>query len=288
MTTTRKVPIIFGVVAVFVLLGGFGIWYQFFRDTAPPPASIESAVEFTQPTATAEAAPAEATAGGTATSPVTATEPATATSVAMNPTPEATAAEPTQQAPEPTPTIQTEDVATLSGEWLIAAIDERFVGYRIGEELATIGTTEAVGRTSQVEGSGTIDGMALVAAGFTVDMTTLQSDDSRRDNQLRNQSLETNAFPKASFQLTTPVDLPDDLVEGEPVSITASGDLTLHGVTREVELPLDIQLVNDILVVVGSLDITLSDFDIAAPRAPSVLQVNDYATLEIQLYFARD
>jgi len=273
-----------GLAVVFALVAG-AVWYQFFRDTAPPAATIESAVESIQrtPTNSPGTAPATATAAPASTATTLPATPTTQPTTAQaSPAPPATEPpdEPTQEADTP--------VASLDGTWTIADIDERFVGYRIGEELVTIGTTEAVGRTSAVEGSGQISNNTLVAAGFNVDMTTLRSDDSRRDNQLRSQSLETNTYPEAQFELTEPLTLPDELVDGQPVAATATGILTLHGVSREVDIPLDMQLVDDILVTVGALEIVLADYDIASPRAPSVLSVNEQALMEIQLFFVRD
>jgi polyisoprenoid-binding protein YceI len=273
-----------GLAVVFALVAG-AVWYQFFRDTAPPAATIESAVESIQrtPTSSPETLPATATAIPDATATKSPATPTSKPAVAVA-SPTAPATEPPD---EPTQEADT-STASLDGTWIIADIDDRFVGYRIGEELVTIGTTEAVGRTSAVEGSGQISNNTLVAAGFSVDMTTLTSDDSRRDNQLRRQSLETNTYPDAQFELTEPLDLPDELLAGQPVSATATGILTLHGVSREVDMPLDMQLVDDILVTVGALEIILADFDIALPRAPSVLSVNDQALMEIQLFFVRD
>jgi polyisoprenoid-binding protein YceI len=182
---------------------------------------------------------------------------------------------------------QSSAVETLNGTWVLGENSEQFVGYRIGEELASIGTTEAVGRTSAVAGSATIEGQTLTSTTLTADMTSLRSDQSRRDNALRSQSLETSRFPEAIFELTASVALPETLADGDAVSIAATGNLTLHGVTREITLPLDVQRIGDTLVLVGSLDITLADYNIAKPRAPSVVSVEDSGVLELQLYFER-
>ncbi|MCO5177330.1 MAG: YceI family protein [Thermomicrobiales bacterium] len=258
-----------GALAAVVLLGAIGIWYQFFRDDAPPPASLDAAVSALAPTA----APTEA---------ATAT---TATSVATGLT---SAAIVTQ-----TPSVATEvpsETSTgdgLAGEWTVVAQENAFVGYRIGEELASIGTTEAVGRTSDVIGTLTIDGTNLTAATITVDMTTLESDESRRDRALNDQALETRAFPEATFVLTEPVELPVGLADGESVSVTATGTLTLHGVEQTVQIPMEAQVSGDTLVVVGSLDISLADYGISQPQSPAVVSVQDHGTLELQLYFER-
>ncbi len=104
-----------------------------------------------------------------------------------------------------------------------------------------------------------------------------------RDNALRQQALETATYPTATFALTQPIRLDSVPAEGAPVTATAVGDLTLHGVTRTVSIELQGQRTNGRVVVVGSLDLNLADFGIAPPQSFSVLSVADHGTLELQL-----
>jgi len=53
-----------------------------------------------------------------------------------------------------------------------------------------------------------------------------------------------------------------------------------------VTLPLEAQLVNDTIVVVGSIDISLAAYGVEAPTAPIVVSVSDEATIELQLFFS--
>ena len=91
-------------------------------------------------------------------------------------------------------------------------------------------------------GSITIDGTSITAADFTADLRTLESDDDRRDGQLRQQALETGEFPEATFVLTQPIELGGVPADGETIEVTATGDLTLHGVTNSVQIPLQARL----------------------------------------------
>jgi polyisoprenoid-binding protein YceI len=173
----------------------------------------------------------------------------------------------------------------LAGTWTIAPGSESFVGYRVQEELATIGTFTAVGRTQNVTGTLEFDGEAITAVQVTADLTTLASDSNMRDGQLKRQALETNTYPTATFVLTSTIELDEIPAEGETLSATAVGDLTLHGVTRSVSIPLEGQLVNGFVVVVGSLDIKFADFGIQKPTSQAVLGVEDHGLLELQLIF---
>ena len=173
-------------------------------------------------------------------------------------------------------------VDTETGEFDFEGATGTFAGFRIEEELAAIGSTTAVGRTGDVTGSITIEGSALTAASFDVDMTTITTNQSRRDDRVQD-ALETADHPTGTFTLTEPVELGEAAASGEPVHVAAVGDLTIHGVTRQVEIPLEAQLVDDTVVVTGSLDITFSDFDVDVPDSQVVVSVEDHGVMEMQL-----
>jgi polyisoprenoid-binding protein YceI len=126
----------------------------------------------------------------------------------------------------------------------------------------------------------------VTEATFEVDLTTITTNESRRDDRVQD-ALETGEFPTATFTLTEPIELGDGAGSGEAVSVTAVGDLMIHGVTESVEFPMEAQLVDDTVVLVGSIDRALSDFDVEAPESPVVLSVSDDFTLELQLLLTR-
>lgn len=157
-----------------------------------------------------------------------------------------------------------------------------FVGFRVDEELTSIGSTTAVGRTPVVTGELTIDGTELTAASFEADVTAITTNESRRDSRVQS-ALDTGQFPTATFTLAEPVDLGAAAEAGGPVSVTATGELTIHGITRTVEIPLEAQLVDDTIVVVGSMDLVFADFEVEVPSAPVVVSAEDHGILEVQL-----
>ena len=75
------------------------------------------------------------------------------------------------------------------------------------EEFASIGVADAVGRTGEVAGGANVEGDRIAGALLEADMTTLKSDESRRDDALRTRGIETDRFPDAQFLLLEPVDL---------------------------------------------------------------------------------
>jgi polyisoprenoid-binding protein YceI len=182
-------------------------------------------------------------------------------------------------------TIADSGAADVTGTWTVTAGNGSFAGYRVNEELANIGLQEAAGRSEGVDGSLTVADGAVTAVVVTVDTTRLVSDQQRRDGAIRDQALETRTFPIATFTLTEPIALPADAASGAPFTAAATGDLTLHGVTRRVTIDLEAQLVGDTIAVVGSTPILFADYAIAQPRAMAVLSVDDHGVMEFQLLF---
>jgi polyisoprenoid-binding protein YceI len=168
--------------------------------------------------------------------------------------------------------------ADFSGTW---------AGYRFDEELAGIGGNTAVGRTPDVSGTMTVADGAVTAVDVDVDLTTLDSDSDRRDGALRSRGLESDRFPTATFTLTDPVALPAGLTDGERATVTANGELTIHGVTNEAAVELQAELQGDNAVVVGNAPIVLTDYGIDPPTGFSVLSIADQGTFELQLFFTR-
>jgi polyisoprenoid-binding protein YceI len=179
----------------------------------------------------------------------------------------------------------------VAGTWTIT--DGSEAGYRVREQLANLpAESDAVGRTSDVTGTITVveagDGAQLTEGEITIDTTTIASDEGRRDNRLRTEGLQTDQYPTATFTLTQPVDVPATAVAGTATDVTLVGDLTLHGVTKSVEIPAQAVLANGQIQVAGSLTFPLADFGITAPNVGGfILSIADEGALEFVVVFAK-
>lgn len=177
----------------------------------------------------------------------------------------------------------------LDGQWTVRSDgtvteDGTFVGYRV-EEVLTGVTRTAVGRTASIDGALTIQGTTVTAASFTADLTSLQSDDGRRDRRMRDIGLQTADFPAATFELTQPIALS---IDGAVLDAQAVGTLTLHGTTRQVTIPLQAQRNDDgTFAVVGTLDVLFADYGIDTPNIAGFVTTEDRGALELQLFFER-
>jgi polyisoprenoid-binding protein YceI len=177
--------------------------------------------------------------------------------------------------------------ATPAGQWVVRTGDDSFVGYRVRETFAGLSvTSDAVGRTHDVQGTMTVEGETTVtAAEVRAGLQALESDEDRRDNAIRTRGLETDRFPESTFTLSGPLELPAPPTAGERVSVTASGDLTLHGVTKQVDVPVEARWNGSTIEVVGTIDIAFAEYDIDPPNVGGFVSVEDEGEIELQLTF---
>ena len=169
----------------------------------------------------------------------------------------------------------------LDGTWTVAEGSQ--AGYRVDEVLFGQNVT-AAGRTSDVSGEMTIDGTSVTAAEFTVQMATVTSDESRRDNQFRNRIMDVRNYPTSTFKLTSPIDLGTIPTDESSREYEATGDLTLRGTTREVTMMLQARRSGDQIEVVGQLPVVFADFNIPNPSIPGI-STEDNGIMEVSLVF---
>ncbi len=192
--------------------------------------------------------------------------------------------------PTTTPvTVAGQTGSALDGTWTVSPGDSRnFVGYRVTEKLvASVVESEATGRTSDVNASLKIDGTTVSDVTVTANLTSLKSDNSFRDGRIQSQGLESSKFPEGKFVLTEPITLSAQPAVGETITVQATGDFTLHGVTKPVTIELQGRYDGKNVQVVGSLPIAFSDYGITAPTAPAVASVDDNGEMEMQLFFVK-
>lgn len=261
--------ILAGLLMLVVLAGAAGVWYVFFRDSGPPPVGTNA------PAIPGASIPAATPSASTITSGASVVP---AGSIDAGGTASGTSQLDGVWSIDPSIGAFDYGAGVFSGSW---------AGYRVQEELVGVGGATAVGRTPGITGTITIAGTQVTGADMTVDLTTLVSDQRMRDGQLARQGVQTATYPTAAFKLTQPIALGSVPVAGQEVSATAVGDLTIHGVTRSVQIPLSAKLTNDVIGVSGSLTFTWEDFGMQQPSSVRVLSLSDEVTMEFQAFFRK-
>ena len=171
----------------------------------------------------------------------------------------------------------------VTGTWL--ATSDSTVGYRVKEVLGGV-DTEGVGRTNQVNGSLTIQDTTLLSTVFEIDVASITSDSSKRDAQFAGNIMDAATYPTANFRLLTPIDLGTIPADGQKITATAVGELTLHGVTNQVSFDVTATIDNGIIGVLGSIDINFADYGIANP-SNGFVTTGDTGLLEFVLAFQK-
>jgi polyisoprenoid-binding protein YceI len=188
-----------------------------------------------------------------------------------------------------------ETAVTPTGAMRIFAImpEASEVSYRVQEEFfdgavmrlgKLLGLTETVGKTNQIEGEVQLDlnqTNPLVAGDFAVNISALTSDDRRRDQRIREQWLESNAFPIARFRATGVEGFPASYQEGEVVAFTLHGEMTIRTVTQPVVFDVSAQLAGDTLTGSAVTRLRMSDFGFEPPSMAGLFTVADEVTVTV-------
>jgi polyisoprenoid-binding protein YceI len=217
--------------------------------------------------------------------PTTAPAPTTAPPTAAPPSP--TSAPPTAtSAPSPTPVPPTATAAparkfTLQkGSKLTLTVNETFAAIRT--------PNDAVLTTSAVTGQLTVlpDGKFGPDSKVTIDMSTLESDDSDRDEDVRDNYLEAAKFKEGTFVPKEFKGLPSPLPANGPIKAQLSGDLTIHGVTKPVTFDVDGALDAGTFKGKAITEVKITDFGMKVPTLAILLRVEDRVRTQLDLVAA--
>ncbi|HEX3630803.1 MAG TPA: YceI family protein [Candidatus Dormibacteraeota bacterium] len=189
-----------------------------------------------------------------------------------------------------TPAAVASSSSSADGTWSVASGSQ--AGYRVRETLAFVGApSDAVGRTSSVHGTVTITGSpsayTVSAASLTVDVNTLTSDRSMRDQRIHTMGLQSNQYPTATFVLATPIAVPAGTANGQVATVSATGALTIHGVTKTVTIPIQARLSGSQVQLAGSITFPFGEFGMTPPSIGGFVSVQDNAIMEFAINLAR-
>lgn len=188
------------------------------------------------------------------------------------------------------------DPTELTGTWTVATGPDTVAGMRIAEERAgALPDHTAVGRTGQVAGTLEVADGRVTSATFAVDLASIEFTDdpglpvADRSEYLRTRALETDRFPEATFSLTEPLPLPAFDDAGTASAVPAQGTLTLHGVTRPIELLVDVRTSADRVVLATSdpVAVRLPDHEIEPPEITGLATVSDEGSFEFVVVLRR-
>jgi polyisoprenoid-binding protein YceI len=142
-----------------------------------------------------------------------------------------------------------------------------------------MGISTVVGRFTQFEGKITFDDKDVTKSAVSVSIKTdsINTDVQRRDEDLRNNYFEVAKFPEITFQSKS--------VEKKGNDYVAHGTLTIHGVSKDVDLPFEFKGPVDagqgrgkVMGAHGSLTVNRLDFGVgkSTPMIGSDVKIDLY------------
>lgn len=163
--------------------------------------------------------------------------------------------------------------------------------YRVREQLAGVDfPNDAVGTTKAITGEVVLNDAGQVVAArskITVDLRTLTSDRERRDGYIQRRTLETEQYPNAELVVTAIQGLPATLPTTGSLTLTLTGNLTVHGTTRPTTWQVTATASADGFRGTAKTSFTFADFGLTKPRVAVVMSVEDQIGLELDFHFER-
>jgi polyisoprenoid-binding protein YceI len=183
--------------------------------------------------------------------------------------------------PDVTSTPAAGDVLTpddVAGVTYVVVPGESTLTYTVREKQAVLpASNDAVGQTTDLSGTIRLGGEP---SEVSADMSTLESDQSRRDSYVQTNIFQTD--PIVTFVVDELGVLPDSYTPGETVAATVTGTATVRGVERPLTFEVEARLDGETLQIVGRTDFTWADFEITPPNT-QFITVEDNVHIEVLL-----
>jgi polyisoprenoid-binding protein YceI len=259
---SKNVSIILAVVLVVVALAG-GIWLY----------------DFVLGDTEAASAPVTAPTLEVATDPIS--------------VPKATA-EPTSVPTQPLPTDTTAAVVVAPTEPASASPQSGVMIYQINQDESQVrfniyevlrgSPKDVIGISNQIAGQVAVDLNDLSTAQIgeiVINARTLETDDSRRNQAIRNRILFTDQYEFIKFQPTQISELSGSAAIGQSFTFKVTGDLTIKDVTKPVTFDVNLTVeALDRLSGSAKSSVNLADFNLVVPSVPFVANVGETMALE--------
>ena len=124
------------------------------------------------------------------------------------------------------------------------------------------------GQTHKIDGYFTLQSSApprIAEAKVIIEAASLETGNTDRDADMRNDFLEVRRFPTIEFGVTELV-TPRSIAGGTEWDLVLQGELMVHGITRDVKVPATISLGSDRVTARGRIRLDMRDYNIRVPR----------------------
>jgi len=166
-------------------------------------------------------------------------------------------------------------------------VNEEFFAGALAKYGINAGLNEVTGRTQEIAGELQLrledPQNALVSGEFTVNLPSLATDQSLRDGWIRDNALQSNKFPGATFVAKEIQNAPATYTDGTEVNFQLVGDLTVRDITQAVTFDINATLTGDTLKGMATAPMQLASFGFDPPSFANTLTVANDFTIRIEL-----
>jgi polyisoprenoid-binding protein YceI len=190
--------------------------------------------------------------------------------------------------PSPTATATTAPSATTASTAAWTVTDKSKATIRVREQLVGVSLpSDAVLTATGAQGSFALNSDGTFASGSKISfqLSTLSSDESTRDNFIKQDTLQVRQFPTAEFAPTKASGLTVPLATSGTFAFTLTGNMTIKGKTKEVTFDVTAKRDGADLTATATANPSwkFGDFGMTAPRSFSVLSIVDEIRASIDI-----
>jgi polyisoprenoid-binding protein YceI len=157
--------------------------------------------------------------------------------------------------------------------------------FRVKEQFVGVpAPDDAVGTTREVSGSiliGPNGAVVPAVSKLVLNLNSLRTDQSNRDNLIKRNTLQTDQFPNAELVVKELQGLPNPLPTSGQAAFKLLGDFTVHGVTRPTTWDATAQFSGQEASGTARTAVTLTEFGMEIPRVARIASIEDSVRLEM-------
>ncbi len=165
------------------------------------------------------------------------------------------------------------------------ASDKSEAKVTVNEKLASLpAPSDAVLTTNAIQGQLFLgpDTKPVEGAKIMVDLRTLKSDKTQRDNYIRTNTLQADQFPLAEFVVTGVDGWTGPLKEGQQSTFKLLGNMTIHGVTKPVTFDTAAMMQSGAVTGTATTTFKFQDFGLTPPNL-TVVKATDTIKLDLNI-----
>jgi polyisoprenoid-binding protein YceI len=165
------------------------------------------------------------------------------------------------------------------------ASDKSQAKVTVNEKLTALpAPSDAVLMTNAIQGQLFLgpDTKPVEGAKIMVDLRTLKSDKTQRDNYIRTNTLQADQFPLAEFVVTGVDGWTGPLKDGQTSTFKVLGNMTIHGVTKPMTFDTTAMMQSGAVTGTATTNFTFEDFNMSPPSL-AIVKANDLIKLDLNI-----